>query len=268
LELEKIIECRNRINDMRVNRDDDIDEGLLNEMIIRFLRFKDFNVDATCEIIKKSLKLGLAEQIVKIPFEEYRKTYDAKIFPLLRKRAPDGSKLVWVRASNWNLDEIDLITLFAGVYHYLDEALYSVKTQKQGASIVIDVSGVGIRTIAKILSYFTADIVSQLASFFQGAYPLRLRAIHFINSPIILVSFFAGVKYLITKKMRERLHLHYRGAQVLDKYFDKKVLPVSLKGVIPDDECYDTKVLQSVNKKGMSGATNTLSLRRMFRIPN
>jgi hypothetical protein len=251
-----------------INPDEKLDEGLLNEMVIRFLRYKKFDVEATLAIILKTLKLGLAEEIVKIPYEDYKQTYDSQIFITLKKRAADGSKIVWVRAKNWNVDKLDLLTLMAGVYHYLDEALYSIKNQKHGVSLIVDVSGIGVITLAKILSFFTVDIITQLASFFQGAYPLRLKSIHFINSPLILISFFAGIKYLITKKMRDRLNLHYRGSQVLSKYFDKKFLPLSLSGCISDEEACDVKILKAVNKKGISGASNTLSLRQNFIIPN
>ncbi|GFY40113.1 hypothetical protein TNIN_24461, partial [Trichonephila inaurata madagascariensis] len=102
-----------------------------------------------------------------------------------------------------------------------------------GSSIIFDLSNV---TLKKLAAMCSTKILSVLARGLQDAWPHRANGLHMVNEPAFFTVFYNIFKSMLSKKIRNRLHLHGKNLESLHKFFPVEILPKRLGGTAGEKE--------------------------------
>ncbi|XP_050439712.1 alpha-tocopherol transfer protein-like [Adelges cooleyi] len=110
--------------------------------------------------------------------------------------------------------------------------------------VVINCDGLQWRHVVKI----PLGILTKLIKFIQGGLPLRLKAVHFVNTGSAMKKLIKMVSPFIDKPLMNKLKFHSVGSQNIFNYVPKELLPEEIGGsgkchTFYSDEIYKNIVL-------------------------
>jgi hypothetical protein len=226
-----------QVQPLTINLDDD-------ELLLRFLRVANFEINGAIKSVKKYQTFAEENmEILSTPFSDCEFVYEEDLICVLKERDDQGRKVIVIKARNWTPETVSLELGAMAAWFILDELLMDVETQVNGLAVVIDISEVGIMRAARFATYFTPTLITRLVNFYQGGYPVKIKSIISVSTPRLVNTIYAGFKYLLKNKMRERLHLHSERPKILLNYFNKNILPESLAGSLPEHKAYDEEMM-------------------------
>ncbi|KAF2354432.1 CRAL-TRIO lipid binding domain [Trinorchestia longiramus] len=147
-------------------------------------------------------------------------------------RAGGGRTVLVFRAGGgraWNPSVLSLDEVFKAQVLLLEHVVRRPITQLKGIAAVVDCAGLG-RTHAYNL---TAAHIRRMVAVVQEVFPLRFKALHFINEPLMFEWMFSLVKPLLSDTIKKRLHFHGSNAQGLLDHIPVEALPSELGGSGP-----------------------------------
>ncbi|XP_014212091.1 retinol-binding protein pinta [Copidosoma floridanum] len=198
--------------------------------IVRFLRSCKFDVD------KAKLKLRkYHEQRAVSPewftnrdpfFPELQELLDLGIFLPLRQVDEEGRLIVIVRACVHDPKKHKLSDFLKVSMMLLDLAVRDhVSSSLYGIVAIHDMTGVQLGHALQI----TPTIISRLVDLWQS-YPIRIRSIDYVNAPTHVNLVLNMFKQFMSKKLKERMHVHQGDGRMIIKKISMGVLPYELGG--------------------------------------
>ncbi|XP_003742201.1 alpha-tocopherol transfer protein [Galendromus occidentalis] len=219
-------ELRRKIADKRNEIVCDTDEAFL----LKFLDRKEFDVDSALASIVKyyNLRKEFPEKIwprgkgVKW-MEPFVALENCTILPM--KNPKDNTRIFMWRKGHWNPEEkiFDLADCLTWSLYMTEYFLYMRRNDEEdcaGWTYIMDLSGFTARHIP----HCDLQVVRAYSGILAGALPLRVKAIHFLNVPLVFQYALQLIKFLLGTKLRNRVFVH-SSREKLTSEVDPSVLP-------------------------------------------
>jgi len=226
---------------VKVSADDDF--------LLHFLRYKDFDIPTAVKSYKSNAQWREThKEYLKIPFSRCVPFFNRNVLSILKKRDENGPLIFCLHATRWEPSQEDMEITLRSFHFVLDEALKDPKTQVNGTGLILDLTGLTAAQTVEYISYFTMSKIRLIVTYGCGGYPIKLKCFYVLSCAWVVVQAYNAVKYLIKKKIRQRIHFECEGVSALLKYEKKDDLPQSLGGNIPDEEAFDTDIFRALFK--------------------
>lgn len=199
--------------------------------ILRFLRGCKFSLERTKEKMDMfyTCKTAVPEWFVNrdpdIP--KMRELLEMGCFLPLEKTDPQGRQVIIVRAGIHNTSTTSVEELFKAT-HLTSDVLFEENEEMSicGVVQILDMAGV---TAAHGFQ-MTPAVVKKAMTVWQDGYPMRPKAMHYINTPQGFDTVFNIFKSFMKEKMKERVHVHGANLSSLHAQVPKSVLPAEYGG--------------------------------------
>ncbi|KAF5293984.1 hypothetical protein FQR65_LT10955 [Abscondita terminalis] len=215
--------------------------------ILKFLRACKFSLEKT----KNKLELFYT---IKTAFPDTFKNRDPldpkiqyffrqNIITMLPRGSLNGPLLFLCRVQNANADIITLHDFIKVSTIMIDTILQDVQDASVvGQAVIYDLKNVS----TKFYVQSTPTILKQAVTCLQDAYPIRVKAIHYINVPKVLFSLYTILKSFFPKKIQERVTCDpLSGENSISSYFSLSVLPTEYGGTAGSfaDLCEKSRIM-------------------------
>lgn len=206
-----------------------------NSFLLRFLRFKKFDVDTTKSVIDKYVHMrthhpewfhGLDIQDPKM-----RELMSSGYLFVLPQRDGNGRRVIFSRASAVDAGRFTACDIMRAHILVYETLLTDEENQIKGLTYVFDEREINFSHLA----IWSPSEISKAFSCCERALPLRHQEIHFVHLPWTMAIVFQFAKNLLSQKLRERFQTH-ASFEKLAKEFDSEILPESCGGKTPNEE--------------------------------
>ncbi|RXG52335.1 Alpha-tocopherol transfer protein [Armadillidium vulgare] len=138
-----------------------------------------------------------------------------------------GRKVVVIRAGLHDPNTTSMDEVFKAT-HMISDLLCEEDFQHSvtGISQVIDLAGV---TASHSLQ-MTPALVKKAMTIWQDGYPIRQKAIHYINTPSFFQAVFSIFKTFMKEKIKKRVYVHGNNMESLYEHVPKNILPKEYGG--------------------------------------
>lgn len=211
-----------------INSQPHFPKNIDDKLVIRFLHSNYYNLEkakTTAEMFF-NLRASATDILTNRDPHSANVQRTLKIVNLAQYPIP-GNKNLWI----WQLNDPGL-----EVYDYLEDAkLFFLSTDswllnnedlEEEDIAVLDVKDISI----KFLTKFNVSIAKKLSKYQEDAMPIRLKAVHIINSPPIIDKLFGLMKPFMNKDMTGMIHFHTPKSTTLYDYISKEDLPSDFGG--------------------------------------
>ncbi|KAK9500990.1 hypothetical protein O3M35_002133 [Rhynocoris fuscipes] len=140
-------------------------------------------------------------------------------------RDPNGYYITYLALQDYDYSKFKLGDAVKLVFMAVD-AILNCEGTSPGHIVLINIEGARLGHLTK----FTPRLVKKLFEFIQEGIPIRLKAIHVINSFSIVDKFMILARPFIKKELLEILHFHYGGFEEVHKVLPKYCLPSDFGG--------------------------------------
>ncbi|CAG9864376.1 unnamed protein product [Phyllotreta striolata] len=177
-----------------------------DEFLLRFLRARDFCVQKAHRLYVNyhHFKEDVPDYFYNVSLDKLYNISKTGIFTVPPNRDQLGRRLLLIKFGKWVPSDYTPTELIQFVVFLTQISLLEPETQIRGAVLVIDVSGITL----EMVWYMTPKLAKHLVNLSVTAYPLRLEAVHFVNTTWMFDTAFAMVKVLISEFVRRRVHFH------------------------------------------------------------
>jgi len=206
-----------------------------NGFLLRFLRYKKFEVADTIKVLDKYLRMRaqnpawFANLDIREPKLNQLIT-DGYCF-VLPQRDAKGRKVVYSRAAAMDASLFTAADVMRAHLLTFEALLEDEDVQVNGVTYVFDERDVNWSHI----SVWTPSEVSKAFSCCERALPLRHREIHFVHLPWTMSLVFQFAKSLLSQKLRERFRTH-TNFDKLAEHIPASILPAEVGGRVPMSE--------------------------------
>ncbi|XP_058452450.1 alpha-tocopherol transfer protein-like isoform X2 [Malaya genurostris] len=217
-----------------VRRSDDL-------FLCRFLNCCDWDVQEAFQRMAKLFKLKHEHPnwFIDRPIANYQELLNRNIKFVLDKRDKNGRRIFVSKMCN-----IDINVTAATDLAHLDELwcefmLNDLKTQENGISCLIDMSGLSIKS----LGYLTPSNI-RVATQKMDLLPVKNMEFYVINSSMFLNAAVAILYPMLSKHIKDRVHFHYSDWDSLHAHLGKEALPAIYGGTHGKDFNYEMLIKQ------------------------
>lgn len=200
---------------------------LTDSFLLRFLRARDFDVDLAWRLLKNYFKwrAECPEISADLHPRSILGLLKAGYLGVLRARDSTGSKVLIYRIAYWDPKVYTAYDVFRVSLITSELIVQEVETQRNGIKAVFDLEGWQFSHALQI----SPSVAKKIAAVLTDSFPLKVRAIHLINEPIIFHAVFSMIKPFLTEKIKERIHLHGHNKTSLLQHFPD-ILPLEYGG--------------------------------------
>lgn len=232
-------EVLNENDEKRVTYVNEIKEWLLNNPhlnanedtfnILRFLRSTKYDIGKTKQKIhdfytfKSTAPEWFRNRDPMLP--EIQSLLKIGVFLPLLKRDKEGRLVILIRTAAHDPSIHKQNDVFKLGMMALDLALMAEETSVYGVAPIFDMKGVTLGH-AKAL---TVQMIKKAVTSWQ-IYPVRLRTLEFINSPIYIDIVLNIFRFFMTQKIKSRVHIHGSNYESLHSTVPKEILPKEYGG--------------------------------------
>ncbi|XP_065292349.1 alpha-tocopherol transfer protein-like [Dermacentor albipictus] len=213
-----------------------------DDLLLKFLRARKFNADRTFNSLKNFFKVrrenpGMLDDLrpSHIPFDSACRKHG--LVTLSRKTDPNGRAAVLFRFGAWNTDICSLNDYFRVCVVHALHIVIQEPFQVKGVVVVLDLKGLGPYHFA----HYTPSNMRKFFTLVQDCFPLRIKGVYIINSPLIFQFFFAVAKRLMKAKLLQRTCFIENDLDKLKSLVPDDVIPEELGGT---NESYDYDVME------------------------
>ncbi|XP_011501572.1 PREDICTED: alpha-tocopherol transfer protein-like [Ceratosolen solmsi marchali] len=228
-----------RIQDVRtwILEDSGISSRLDDFFILRFLRGCKFDIEKTKrKLMSYYVQRSLSPEWFtnRDPFlPEIQELLNLGVFLPLRKVDEEGRMVIIIRTCVHDPRRHKIADVFKTGMMVLDLAAREhIASSLYGIVSVHDMTGVQLSHALQM----TPGVVKKLVHTWQG-YPNRIRSLEYINAPAHVNIVLNIFKRFMSKKLRQRMHVHRGDDKALLKKLSSSILPSELGGT---EEDYDT----------------------------
>ncbi|XP_029835424.3 alpha-tocopherol transfer protein-like isoform X1 [Ixodes scapularis] len=213
------------------------------DFLVKFLRSRKFHVRETLDVIRRYFRVRQEYTDLFDNLLPSRILYDAtlhqnQLLTVPKQRDSLGRLIVIFKLGAWNPAVCSLNEFFRLVLVGTDCNLMDPTNQITGIVGVVDLDGLHISHFL----YFTPSEIRRTVKIMQDSYPLRVKAVYFINNPPVFQLIYAFVRVLLKPKHRERTHVIGRDYEKLHKFVPREGLPTEYGGLL---ESYDYGELEA-----------------------
>ena len=219
-------------------KDDELHCDSSDSFLLSFLRHKKFDIDGALSCIYKYYKLRQEFPDKVWPrgkgvkwMKPYIALNNCTVLP--QKNSFDNSWIFAWRKGEWKPEEeVYSLADYLTWSLYMTEYLLFMRPngdEDEGWTYIMDLSGFG----ARHMRYCDMRVVQTYTSILQGALPLKVKAIHFINVPFVCHYVLKFIKYLLNNKLRKRVFVH-SSVSNLSETIDTRCLPEEYGGTGPE----------------------------------
>ncbi|XP_077520486.1 alpha-tocopherol transfer protein-like [Amblyomma americanum] len=223
------------------------DEGSLScpmddAFLLKFLRSRKYNVEATVENIQKYFKVRKEAPEIFDDFLPSTMLYNDicrknKLAAASRQRDSSGRGVLLYRVGAWDPSVCTISEFIKACLILVEWMILDEDIQKQGIVFVLDYNGLGVGH----LTHLTPFVTKKLVHITEKCFPVRVKAIYVINDSVVFDTLFAITRPFMSAKLVERIHLM---GYELNKLFDvvpADVIPQEVGGTF---ENYDFDALE------------------------
>ncbi|XP_050361887.1 uncharacterized protein LOC126781108 [Nymphalis io] len=203
-----------------------------DQWLVAFLRGCKYSLERTKE------KLDLYYSMRSLAPELFSVRPNDKVFTdimnkgtyliLPKSATPDSPRVAIIRPGSYDPDKYILSDIFS-VSILLQRILLMEDdaTVISGVRTIMDLEGV---TLAHYLQ-MTPAMMKKMAVLSQDAAPMRMKGVHYINTPAGFETVFSAIKNLLNEKNRKRLYVHNKNYEEMYSHgISKDILPVEYGG--------------------------------------
>ena len=201
-----------------------------DEFLLRFLRSQRFDQDKALTFLNNyhTYFKNWPELFEKVKNPELIKyAFEAGCFIPLNGRALDGSIVAIDRPGR--LENIDFIDYVAAVIISLNALLNEENNQIHGITWILDKKYLTFQ----LLQQLNPDVAKKFIDLFEGALPIKVRSINFVNDSKYFYAIFLIASLFISNRNRSLLTFHSINFASLQKLVDESVLPPEYGGKGP-----------------------------------
>nr|ATY51959.1 CRAL-TRIO domain-containing protein [Bicyclus anynana] len=166
---------------------------------------------------------------------------------LPKTKNPADPRVILYRIGQYNTKDYTLLDVIA-VLGLMEQICFMEDDNLvvSGTINVVDLGGTR-------WSHFTQTSIRQLKYLIQAnqdAMPIRIKSIHFLNTPMFFETFFNISKRFLNEKTKNRLWMHNRNIDALHEHVSKEILPKEYGGSgdsIPEIIAYWKNKVRSYN---------------------
>jgi hypothetical protein len=199
--------------------------------LLRFLRAKKFSVQQACELLETGLILRQLQPTLYCNLDimnpKMSALLDTGYLTPLKERDEYGRRIVIARVSSVDPNKFtayDIMRLNILFFGYL---LGEEESQIAGFVYIIDNSNITLKH-ASIFSFMDIKTWTHMV---QHATPCRMKEIHMINLPSYTTTILEFFLKLLSKKLKDRVHIH-SSVENIDFKLDRKHLPKEYGGEV------------------------------------
>jgi len=200
--------------------------------LLKFLRACKFDLNKTKKKLECYYKIRAdvpewySERDPFLP--EMQALLDIGVFLPLLKRDPEGRLIVTIRIAAHNPAIHDQNNVFKIGMMVLDHALNQDRsTSLYGICAIFDMEGVSYAHAMQL----TLGMIRKAVHSWQNCYPVRVKGLHFINSPMYINVVLNIFRRFMNEKLRERIFVHGSDMKSLHKFIPRSVLPEEYGGL-------------------------------------
>uniref|UniRef100_A0A8C5Q3I0 Alpha-tocopherol transfer protein n=1 Tax=Leptobrachium leishanense TaxID=445787 RepID=A0A8C5Q3I0_9ANUR len=206
--------------------------GLSDDLLLRFLRARDFCMDLAFKLLKNYHKWRkeCPEISADLRPSPLLNLYRAGYHGVLRSRDASGSKVLIYRIEQWDPKDFSAYEVFRVSLITSELIVKDVETQRNGIKAIFDLQGWRFMHAFQI----TPAIAKKIADVMTDSFPLKVRGIHLINEPLFFYPVFALIRPFLPEKIKQRVHLHGSNyVPSLHNHFSENILPPEYGGTGP-----------------------------------
>ncbi|KAK3887464.1 hypothetical protein Pcinc_008433 [Petrolisthes cinctipes] len=137
-----------------------------------------------------------------------------------------GRTVIVFRTGSWLPEVCGLDEVFRSQVLILEHVVRVPVTQLRGVAAVVDCAGLSMTHAY----YLTPTHIRRMISVIQEVFPLRFKALHFVNEPSIFDWVFSLIKPFLSETIKGRLHFHGEDLSSLHQHVPPQHLPQELGG--------------------------------------
>lgn len=202
-----------------------------DNFLIRFLRPCKFYPESACELMKRYFAFKIKhEKIYKnLKPSNEKNIFENNILTVLPNRDQEGRRVLLLElGKKWKPSKVNLDEVFKGCVLFLEAAMIEPKSQVCGCVVVFDMDSLTLQQVWQ----FTPPFAKRIVDWLQDSIPLRVKAIHIVNQPIIFNMVFALFKPFLREKLKNRIYFHGLDRDSLHQHVDPKCLPDCYGGTL------------------------------------
>ncbi|CAG9861503.1 unnamed protein product [Phyllotreta striolata] len=214
--------------------DEFVPKNLPDEMIVLFLLCCENRPELTKQTITWNFKLKRQCPELhdnRIVTKDTELMFDIWSIVSSPKRTPENYVIHYLRLNDADCKKFDLTEIFRATLMLMDVSLRRTADPPDGLVVVMDFGLAGLRHLTKM----NLDLMRHYFNYLQEALPMKMRAIHYLNSNFALKKVFSLIKFLIKNDLFDTMTFHPPG--VSDEYFyefiPKDCLPKDYGGDMP-----------------------------------
>ena len=190
----------------------------ISKALRRIRRLRDFKQEHGISRENETLEAGL-ELIQR--FEQLAPGF----FMAFGQDEKGGSITTWHYSSFFpkNFEKAqDWRNCFAAFYYLMEAMQPDIAAVRQGVVFLADCKGIGWRN-------FSLEMEKHAAKLYQDAYPVRIKQMDMVNSPVLMKAMYTLCKPFLSKKLKEIIRIDEK-SEDLHTHLARDVLPATFGG--------------------------------------
>jgi hypothetical protein len=215
-----------------------------DELLLRFLKGRKYKTKHAWETLKRNGEVRFDDYPEVFPqaFPKAALTLlDNHIAGVLKGRDSKGRRVIYFNGNEWDTEKhsLELVTTFCAFS--AERMLLDEDCMNNGLVIVKECSSIGWKQAKE----YTLASMLRLMNVFLFAYPLKVKAMYYVNVPYFLTFIYGIIKPFLPKKFKERFVLTSTSKKFEDlhKHLSPEILPKCLGGKLEAHEAVDRDLL-------------------------
>ena len=206
--------------------------------MIKFLRAKKFDVDRAYNAIINyyTVRANNSQHLYSLTPSKSKDVIDTGLTTILPSVDKLGRKILYLRMGKWVPEEMEMMRLLRLNLMSLEKVIRDEETQVRGVVMIGNAADMGMSHVTK----FDLNYIRTMSTLLQEAFPMRLKAMHFVNEPSIFGYIHACIKPFFKQKILDRQFFHGSNLQTLHEHFDLNALPEELGGTLANGDVLAT----------------------------
>jgi len=202
--------------------------------LLRFLRARKFDYDRSYALLINyyTVRAQNPDIFSGLKFDMVEHIYGSGILSVLPQRDSLGRNVVYFRPGKWNPNDYPVTHVMRAFLVTQEILQLSEETQVSGVVVIENMTDVGLAH-ARSLDQKFAKLMTTIM---QEAFPMRLKAMHFVNEPVVFGAVFSLIKPFLKEKLVKRLNFHGSSVESLHKHFSVDMLPEEVGGKMPSGD--------------------------------
>ncbi|VDK88865.1 unnamed protein product [Dibothriocephalus latus] len=208
---------------------------LEDAFLLRFLRARKHDM-------QKALALYMNYYAVRLQYPDVFKNlkpslvfhvFSNGIVSMLPEATKEGHRILLFRPALWQPDDWPSADLLRANVIVVEDLLQNYhETQVHGLVVLVSLSGFGWKHACQLSNL---DFARRVARLLQDTTPVRVKAVHLVNEPVMFSRVFALLQPLLKPKQQRRIIFHGNSLKSLHAYLPPHLLPcnIGLEGTGP-----------------------------------